>query len=148
MKHRCTDSLRAAGTCRMMETSWRVGCAIDCTEEMYNLDYAKISTADLNCRVALSDKLFDKFFDECDCYLRPSWCEATDSDGLHKIWAEWHSVILLPRRRIPLQGESALFSKEKLCQSAQLPPPLGCMAAFGRLSKRKVTKYKFTFFKV
>lgn len=60
----------------MMETSWRVGCAIDCTKGMYNLDYAKISTTDLNCRVALSDKLFDKFFDklfdECDCYLRPS----------------------------------------------------------------------------
>lgn len=76
MKHRCTGSLRAVGTCRMMETSWRVGCAIDYAKRRYDLDYAKISTTGLDCRVALSDKLFDKFFDklfdECDCYLRPS----------------------------------------------------------------------------
>lgn len=61
MKHRCTGSLRAVGACGMMETSWRVGCAIDYTERerMYDLDYAKISTTGLDCRVALSDKLFD-----------------------------------------------------------------------------------------
>lgn len=53
VKHRCTGSLRAAGTCRMMETSWRVGCAIDYIE-ICDLDYAKISPADLDCRVALS----------------------------------------------------------------------------------------------
>ena len=52
MKHRCTGSLRIAGTCRMMETSWRVGCAIDYIE-ICDLDYARINT-DLDCRVTLS----------------------------------------------------------------------------------------------